>query len=288
MALKITKIKKTAPPPATKSTSKKTPAKAAPKQAAPAEKKAAPTGWFKTGAAVADAVKKEEKRIEKRIEESKKMWRFHLKDGEEATITFVDGNMAPNGVLDAFTYREHTMNINGTWNNHFVCTSDSEHQCPICDSGDDPSLVHVMTVIDHTPKKGKKGIYKDMPRLFVAKHKTFQTLQSLAAISKGLAGCTFKVKRVGESAANVGNEFNFIEKNPIKVLAKKYLKKITEGKRKGQTIDIFVPPNYQEEITYQTAAELRKQGFGPKSAIGNEQGLEEGSEASDEVDDNLG
>lgn len=280
MALVFKKSKDKAAAPA-KGASKSA-AKAAPsKPVASAATEAPKKSWFKTGNAVQDALAEEDKRIAKKVEESKKMWRFYLKEGETARITFVDGDLTEAGILNVFAFREHQLNINGDWKNWFPCTSEQE-PCPICESGHDPALVGMMTIIDHREVQGKKGVYKDLPRLFVAKRKTIVQLQSLAVIAKGLAGCTFDVSRGGDGTPNVGDSFTFIKKDTLTALGKQYMKKDAKGK----PINIFVPANYENEVTYLTAAELRKKGFGGKTPIGAETGLTEGETST--LEDELG
>lgn len=234
----------------------------------------APVQWLKKGVEAAKALQKEEAEKQAKAEQSKRMYRFFLAEDEECQITFVDGNLTPEGVLDIMTYREHRIFMNGSWNNFFVCTQDVE-PCPICETGDDPSIVGVLTVIDHRTIKSKKDqtkVYKDQPRLFAAKRDTIKLLQKIAVKRGGLAGCKFDVTRTGQKSAAVGTQFDFVDKTPIADLKKKYMGKDKDGK----PVTLFVPANYEHEIVFRSAKELRELGFGGQSI-----GSADKSDASD-------
>jgi hypothetical protein len=115
--------------------------------------------------------------------------------------------------------------------------------------------VGVFTVIDHRSFTGKDGkVYKDTPKLFVAKKETIKQLQMLGGKRGGLAGCTFDVARTGDKSPSVGSMFDFIEKTPVEDLKKKYVRK----NDKGVVETYFVPANYEHECQYRTAEELRE------------------------------
>ena len=182
--------------------------------------------WAKTGAAAHTAMAESEAARAAERERNQRMWRFWLETGSEAPITFVDGDLLPDGSLNFFAYHEHTLLLNGTWNNHFVCVREME-PCPICESGDRAAFVGVFTVIDHRQYKTKKGeVYSDVPRLLVAKADTLKLLSTIAAKRGGLAGARFDVMRIGDKAPSVGSQFDFMEKTPIEELRKKYVKNV--------------------------------------------------------------
>ncbi len=142
------------------------------------------------------------------------MWRFWLKPGEEATITFVDGDLSPEGFLLPPRFYEHNLYLNGKHNNMFVCpektSPESGEKCPICeDPQERPSLVALFTVIDHRVflSKENKQI-TNRPKLFVAKTQTVEMLNKLAAKLGGLSGQTFDVSRsTSEKSPSVGDLF---------------------------------------------------------------------------------
>lgn len=211
--------------------------------------------WAKRGSAAAAEMEKHEKELLTQKELNKKMWRFWVADGAEARITFVDGDLAPDGSIDFFTYYEHNLLLNGKWGNTFVCTKDVE-PCPLCAENDKASFVGVFTVIDHREFKGKDGkVYRDTPKLFVCKRETIKQLQMLGGKRGGLAGCTFDVARTGDKSPAVGSLFDFIEKNSVDELKAKYVRKNPET---GAVESYFVPADYESECQFRTAAELRE------------------------------
>lgn len=190
-----------------------------------------------------------------------KTFRFFITKDKDASITFLDGNLAE-GILDVPFYYEHNITMNGKYGNFFICTQDEE-PCPICEGGANASYVGVMTVIDHSSYISKKdGLeHKDEVKLFVAKQETIKLLQKAAEKRGGLRGCTFDVSRTGEMSAAVGNVFDFTEKLNEQQLVAKYGDKAK-------------PLNYEEILAkaYLPAKELRKLGFGSMAgpAIGSE------------------
>lgn len=251
------------------------------KSASSTSKAASSPKWYVRGDDTAHAVAEDDKRIEDKIASQNRMFRFYLKEDTSASITFVDGNLTPKGVLDCFMYREHQVYRDNKWTNWYPCVSEVE-PCPICETGDEPSLVGVFTVIDHSEYKGKKNIYKDQPKLFVAKRTTLKMLQQLATKRGGLAGCTFDVTRSGENSPSVGNMFDFTEKNSIADLRKKYVRKTKEGKVET----VFVPADYEEEIVFRSGDELRELGFG-SSPIGSKKAPVDSEEASEDLEKEL-
>lgn len=217
-------------------------------------------------------------------EQQGKMWRFYLKEGDEAQITFVDGDLSNEGFLIPPRFYEHDLYLNGSYHNFFVCpektSPDAEDKCPLCEKGESrPYLAALFTVIDHREVKSTKDpskVYKDSPRLFVAKTSTFELLNKLAVKRGGLAGVTFDVSRTkGDKIPSVGNVFDFVEKREIKVLEKLYVRETVDPKTNVKSVNtIFVPANYEEEIVFRSGDELRKMGFGtPAVAAGTMTGF---------------
>lgn len=253
--------------------------------------------WLKTGAAAAAMYDKAEAEQKERDSRMKQMWRFALDKGEEARITFIDGNLGEDGLLVAPTFREHNMKINGRWGNHFVCTSEQEGQCPICEMTffDQkakkernywPSLVSALTIIDHRkiPSKKEPGkVYVDQKRLFVFNREVFKILQSAATKRGGLAGATFDVVRPDKpNSLRTGSSFDFVEKNPIAVLRSQFTIKGEDGKLRTY----FTPAKYEEEIPYLSAKDLRARGFGQGgTVIGGEAPVGDTDDAPFDPDD---
>lgn len=243
-------------------------------------KKTSGTGgvsFLKSGAAAKEALQKEEAAAELRKQEQGKLWRFWMPSGDSRQITFLDGDLDEDGMLDIQMYHEHMVRVNGNWE-QFVCTAevDQTQPCPICEKGDRPSLVGVMTVIDHSEHKIKKGanagkVVTNQRKLFVAKMGTIRTLTTLAAKRGGLAGCLFDVSRTGDDEANVGNLFDFTHKfDSAEEIAAQFDLKVED----------CVPADYTSEIIYRSPEELIELGVG-KAVSGP--GTEKGSNLKDEL-----
>lgn len=185
------------------------------------------------------------------IDEEKKhrVYRYRLPMDAEGQITFVDGGLDEDGLLEITMYHEHNMQLNGSWNNWFVCVAETEI-CPICEGGGKPHLVGAFTVIDHPAWKDSDGkTHSNERRMFVAKRETLKQLQKIATKRGGLAGCTFDTARTGDKSASVGNMFDFVEKRSPAILKKLY-------KEAADVVD------YELAIVYRTAKQLRALGFG--------------------------
>lgn len=239
-----------------------------PAQSAQPLKKPGTISFLKTGQAAREALAAEEAKAELAKEAYGKLWRFRMKEGEDRRITFLDGDLTDEGMLDITMFYEHTLAINGGYEN-FICTADVDQTqpCPICQSGSKPAYVGVMTVIDHTPHEIKQGpnkgnIIVNQKKLFVCKMGTRNQLQKLAANRGGLAGCTFDAYRTGEKDAAVGNQFDFVEKfESYDDIAQKY----------GLELEAVQPVDYGSELVYRSPDELLELGIGKavKSSFGS-------------------
>lgn len=223
--------------------------------------------WLQKGADSAKIAEQEEAEAEQRKLEASKMYRFWLKDGEEARITFVDGDLSPEGFLLPPRFYEHNLYMNGSFNNHFVCPEKtnpaSGDKCPLCEHGDRPALVALFTIIDHREFKTKSGdIIKDTPKLMVVKGITFELLNKIAVKRDGLANATFDVSRIGDKSASVGSLFDFIEKHDPEEMKKEFMRKAKNEDGEEVMETFYKPANYEEEITYRTADELLEMGLG--------------------------
>jgi hypothetical protein len=272
MALILTK--KVAPPkPASAAEAPAPQAAQQPVQQAPAQQPAAqpqpsgkPLSFLKRGAAAQQEFAKVEMKAELAAKGGN-LFRFWVPKNGEAIITFLDGNLI-NGILEnPFTY-EHQVNMNDSWNNHFICTQEEE-PCPICEGGANSSYVAYFTVIDHSEYVSKKDgqTKKDNLKLFVAKKDTVKLLQKQAAKRGGLRGCKFEVGRTGDKSPSVGSSFDFVEKLTEQQLTALY------GPAKAGDLDRSKPCNYDKMLSdmYMTAKDLRKMGFGNAgSPVGSE------------------
>lgn len=241
------------------STAKGSPASQTPKNQAPKS-----TGWMKKGAAAKEAAQQEEARIEL-AKQNQGSYRFWMPEDSERKITFLDGDLDEDGVLDVLAYYEHNIRVAGDYQT-FVCTAeaDTTQPCPLCETGDRPSLVHAFTVIDHTPYTIKKGanagkVIQNTRKLFIAKRTTMQILTKIATKRGGLAGCTFDVSRLGDKSAGVGSQFDFVEKfDSYEDIAEKY----------GLTMEEVAPLDYETEIKYISPEDLIELGVGKAPSSG--------------------
>lgn len=232
-------------------------------------------GWMSTGAQSKKLAEQEAIEAQKRKEEQGKMYRFYLKTGEEARITFVDGALDGEGYLTPPRFYEHAIQVAGKWED-FVCPEktnpESGDKCPICASGDRPYLVSLFTVIDHREiqSKDKTKTYKDMPRLLALKPKGFEIVAHKAKKQGGLEGRTFDVARLGENATNTGDVWDFVEKREMADLQAQFMRNVKDdkGNDTGKQETYFVPANYESEIVFRTGDELRGMGLGVASVGG--------------------
>jgi hypothetical protein len=221
--------------------------------------------FLKTGAESAKLAQRAAAEAEQRKQEQGKMFRFWMKEKEEARITFIDGDLGPDGVLTPPRYYEHNLFLHGQWGNFFVCpektSPELDDKCPICESGDRPALIALFTIIDHRQiqSKDKTKVWKDQKKLLVAKTQTFELLNKHAIKRKGLAGCTFDASRVGDMSASVGSMFDFVEKHEIADLQKLYtVEKIDPKTNTKITVTNFTPADYEAEIVFRNGSDLRK------------------------------
>jgi hypothetical protein len=230
--------------------------------------------WMKTGAASAQMAAQEQVAQQQQAESRGRTWRFSIKEGEDAKITFVDGELSPDGLLLPPRYYEHHIQIGGKWGNFFVCPEKTQpemgYKCPLCEAGDRAALVALFTVIDHRTYQAKNGKeYTNQRRLLVAKTITMEVLTKIAAKRGGLAGCTFDVSRTGENSAAVGSMFDFSEKNDVEFLRQQFTMEVEDPKTKQKTVQTyFVPVDYEQEIVFHTPEEMLKMGLGKSQFAG--------------------
>jgi hypothetical protein len=253
--------KKAASKPAETETSNDSPQTSSPPKTE--QKQAQTTGgslsWMKKGSAAKAAMAHEEAKAEQKKAEAGKLWRYWMPAESSREITFLDGEVDSDGMLDVPCYYEHNIQINGNWE-QFVCTQEAEGHCVICNMGShDPSFVGVMTVCDHSSHTVKKGPNAgkeivNQRKLFVAKRESLKLLSKLAWKRGGLTGCRFDVTRGNDRSPSVGSQFDFTEKLPLDEVADKY----------GLKIEEVQPANYAEEITMLTNEQLLELGVGKK------------------------
>jgi hypothetical protein len=251
--------------------------------------------WLKKGEESVAIAKQEAVDQEIRKSEQGKMFRYFLKQGEEGRATFVDGELNGDGLLVPPRFYEHNLFLNGSWGNLFVCPEKTAPhlgmKCPICSGGDKPALIALFTVIDHREVKSKDGTktYKDMPRLFAAKSGTMEILAKIASKRGGLAGVTFDISRSkADKSPSVGDMFDFVEKSPVEALVQKYMREFKDPKtNKVEMKSLFVPADYEKELTFRSDVELAAMGFGAPQVSGYSAAPAQASENSTNYDDQL-
>ena len=119
-------------------------------------KPAAVVSWIKRGAAAKTAFAQEEAKAELRKQEAGKMWDFWMpEDLERQSPSSTASSMrtACSNAACSTSTRPHqrlrTLRL--------TVDQDQSQPCPICESGDRPALVGVMTIIDHTEHTVQKG-----------------------------------------------------------------------------------------------------------------------------------
>lgn len=258
------KLNKQTPAPETAAPSK--PVGAPSKSGGAAKPSSGGLSFIKRGEAAKATMAQEEYKAEQR--QSKAGFRrFWIPNDAETEITFLDGALV-DGILDIPYLYEHSLYLNGSWDNHFICTQDSE-PCPICEGGANASYVGVLTVIDHSEYTSKKDgkLYKDQRRPYYVKKESIKQLQQLAAKCGGtLAGQRFSVSRSGNMSPSVGNTFFPLKKYTPAEIAAEFGKDMVVIDYNKMLADQYLP-----------AVELRKLGFGSGSGpIGSEKGAAAG------------
>ena len=218
--------------------------------------------WMTGGEAAKKALAAEQVGADKRREDSKRMFTFYLKGGEDGFITFLDGDLIAggdeDGMLDCDIVKLHTVRYRDRWTD-FVCIADEE-VCPLCVEGNDPVLVGCFTVLDHRAIKGVKNpdkVYQNEKKLFLAKRITLQRLIKIANRDtvQGLTGWTVEVSRSDAKVAKVGDDFDFRVRHTIAEVATAY-----------PEAEVDVPTDYIKELPHYSAETLRGMGIGANTA----------------------
>lgn len=243
--------------------------------------------WMKQGEASKALVQKEAVALELRKEESGKLYRFFMSEGEAAALTFVDGDLSPEGFLLPPRFYEHNVKIHGKFGNTFVCPEQTDpslkQKCPLCEGGDRPYLAALFTVIDHrsfpsTKEAGKT--YANTRKLLVVKPESFEMLNKLAIEHNGLIGARFEVARSGDRSAAIGSAYTFVNKTPVAELEVKYTRTYTPKDGEETTVCDFTVADYEAEITFRSEEELRLLGFGKNAVSGGVSGYSNGKPAT--------
>ena len=227
------------------------------------------SGAFKKGKAAKAALEAERQAAALREKEREhNVFRHFMKPGEEKTLTFLDGNLDEDGDLENICYYEHTVNDPSRKYPKFVCINDPANgvSCPLCEMDNYPYLVTAFTVLNHTPwvsKKDKKE-HSGSIRLLAAKMSVADILRKKAVKRDGLTGATFEVTRSNKDAYNVGDDWDYIQKNTLEEIQAAFP-------------DLDVKPlDYEKVIPVHTRDELIALGYGSNTAaVGSEPAADE-------------
>jgi hypothetical protein len=234
----------------------------------PAQSSGKPS-FIKTGAAAVAALQEEQAKADIAREQSSKPWRFRIsqKDGvgKDYLITFLDGDLDSNGLIQMNVWAEHTMQVSGDWDN-YVCLA--PNFCPMCAADDRADLVQAFTVIDQNPYTVQSGQKKGMTipwqrKLYVVKRMTLGQLQKIAQKHGGLRGLQLTVCRTTTKSPAAGDMFEAQQKFSDEELAEAFPKN-----EKGDRQD--VPFVYNDVAPFYPAEKLKELGIGTKAAVGNE------------------
>ncbi|AUR96012.1 hypothetical protein NVP1215B_094 [Vibrio phage 1.215.B._10N.222.54.F7] len=217
-------------------------------------KKSASTSFLKRGNDAREALLSQEKEIEK-VQEIRGSFRnFFLRAGSQATITFLDGGLDKDGLLDMPLMYLHSVYHAGMGNNgeriNLVCTQDTEGDCPIC-AYDKAQLVGCLTVIEHTKYQSADGEVVNPRRLFLPKRQTMRELQEAATELDGLRGYQFKVRRHGKKSPIVGDELELVAER----IPEETLTKVFDACSSSKAID------YETELNYFSNEDLHRLGI---------------------------
>ncbi|QKE60721.1 hypothetical protein vBVhaSVHB1_34 [Vibrio phage vB_VhaS-VHB1] len=202
------------------------------------------------------AILEQQKEKEKAQEIRGKFRNFRLQAGRQSTITFLDGALDKDGLLDIPMMYLHSvyhanLGANGERIN-VICTQDTEGNCPIC-AYDKASLVGVLTVVEHIKYESGDEVVINPRRLFLPKAQTLRDLQEAATALDGLRGFQFKVRRTGKKTPLVGDEFELVNETRI---PDGKLKEVLE--KVGSSAD---PIDYDTELSFFTNDELNSLGI---------------------------
>lgn len=224
--------------------------------------------WFQTGAAGWQKAKQADAEAKAR-REAQGPRRYWLHSESSGKVTFLD---TPN-----FFIKEHNVKIGDNFHNYFTCRSDFG-ECPLCQSGLNPSYVLIGTVINHTPYEEKKTgkEINHTKQLFVAKGRARERMQKAIeragekGLTLGVVECT---RGSSPTECATGEDFflkGYLSEEKLKAARDKY----------GHDYELK-PFDYAKLFYPKTEEELRKViGAGPP--IGSEE------ELSGSTDDLLG
>lgn len=208
-------------------------------------------GIIMRGASAHNAVATEQAKAD--LAQAQAGFRFWIKVGQENRITFVDGGLDADGMLDVPYWYEHRLMIGGRIQNVTCYESVSDMgPCPVCAAGHRTQLVAGLTIVNHTPYTVVSGqnagkTLSTRRQMFVAPRTAVQTLQQLAAKRGGLAAHCFDVYRKEKKDARVGSVFD-------------YVGQLTQEQVNTIGAEEWKPYDWEDSVVMLEAAEMVKLG----------------------------
>lgn len=197
--------------------------------------------WFKKGNDGLEEVK--------RIQEERAMqygpYRFWLKPGASAKVTFLD--------TEGFYFNEHELQLNGKWGNFYTCLSDFS-ECPLCENGFKAGYVCAYTVIDHSEYEGKNGKVKNQKKLMVVRPAVMNKLaRRRESLEGNLTYGLFQFTRDSKDECRTGEDIEFLKR-----LNREDLAKFKPKDSKDTDEEFLKPFDYMTLFQPKSVEELRK------------------------------
>ncbi len=255
------------------------------KKSGPGTKSGSKPAWLLGGSTAKQVANEHEEAAEERKANRDKLWRYYLKPEESGRIFFLNGDIATEGdekgsfAIDFV--EEHKVTTHGSKvPSFYVCVSRTE-TCPLCESGNFASFVGLFGIIDTTTFVDRNGKeHKNRKRIYAAKGQTIKKLAKKALQNGGsLAGVMLDVSRSDSRSATVGDDFDTVGSWPLEALGKKIDAKNWQ--------EVIAVPDFAEELTYLSAAEMREKFRIDEPAGPGYQGQSSGSPYPDGEDDSL-
>jgi hypothetical protein len=175
-------------------------------------------------------------------------WRFKLSPSSTGYVVFLDD-------IDAFLLEhQYSRNVNGKTNyyNYETCIRDIEGECPLCENGNNASLVSVASIIDFTEYTKKDGT-KTGPRkkiIVLKKGGTERFLRKQEKL-KGLKYKKFEIFRSSDPKGEATGTDVEYEKDVDPDVLKKFC---PEGQDANEWLKPF---DYNKIFKPKTAKEIR-------------------------------
>lgn len=152
---------------------------------------------------------------------------------------------------------EHCVGLGGKFaGNWYTCLGDAgPESCPLCMYGDRPYYVGMFSVVDLEPWTDKNGTErKNVKKILAAKKEQLKVFRSKLEARGSLAGCIYSFFRPSDRAANIGTDFEFLEKIGPEALLDYFKDEIARyAERKANFIEPF---NIAELYKPKSAKEL--------------------------------